>query len=125
MKDIEVKELPKCNYCDRPAVFDVPTVYGPWAYLCPTCAFEHSNPSMSFIGYHLFVKKGETPMPTPKAPEIDSLLTSLTGISRMEAATKGLCTWCKKPLTPFKDELSRKEYKISGMCQACQDVTFE
>lgn len=25
----------------------------------------------------------------------------------------------------FKDELSRKEYRISGMCQACQDGLFD
>lgn len=26
--------------------------------------------------------------------------------------------------TVFTDDLSRKEYSISGMCQACQDVIF-
>ena len=25
----------------------------------------------------------------------------------------------------FKDELSRKEFGISGMCQQCQDETFK
>lgn len=28
------------------------------------------------------------------------------------------------PLKPFRDELSIKEYGISGMCQRCQDKTF-
>ena len=26
--------------------------------------------------------------------------------------------------SPFRDDLSRKEYSISGMCQDCQDVLF-
>ena len=42
------------------------------------------------------------------------------------------CPFCGKPPTNtkfgkaflFTDELSAKEYKISGLCQACQDKTF-
>jgi len=64
-------------------------------------------------------------MPTKKSQPIESLLTSLTGISRQDASTQRICTWCKKPVTPFRDQLSAKEYSISGMCQACQDATFE
>lgn len=32
---------------------------------------------------------------------------------------------CGKPITTFKDELSRKEYSISGLCQSCQDAFFD
>jgi len=35
------------------------------------------------------------------------------------------CTTCNKPVGGFKDELSRKEYDISGMCQECQDLVFK
>lgn len=35
-----------------------------------------------------------------------------------------LCAWCKKPLTEFRNEISRREYRISGFCQTCQDKTF-
>jgi len=28
-------------------------------------------------------------------------------------------------MIPFRDEISRKEYKISGLCQACQDAVFK
>lgn len=31
---------------------------------------------------------------------------------------------CGKPLVPFKDTLSAKEYGISGLCQNCQDEIF-
>jgi len=39
---------------------------------------------------------------------------------------EGRCPLCSKPIeeNSFKDELSRKEYRISGMCQACQDNFF-
>lgn len=64
-------------------------------------------------------------MPTQKNPEIDNFLTSITGISRQDAAEKKVCTTCRKSITSFKDELSKKEYQISGMCQQCQDSVFD
>jgi RNA polymerase-binding transcription factor DksA len=36
----------------------------------------------------------------------------------------GKCPTCGGPIGEFKDELSRKEFKISGMCQKCQDKIF-
>lgn len=38
---------------------------------------------------------------------------------------QGMCPTCAQPLGEFKDELSRKEARISGMCQACQDSVFD
>ena len=29
-----LSELPKCNFCDKVARFDIRTVFGPWAYAC-------------------------------------------------------------------------------------------
>lgn len=39
----------------------------------------------------------------------------------------GICPTCNKPIdfSKFKDELNKKEFKISGMCQTCQDSVFE
>lgn len=36
------------------------------------------------------------------------------------------CPTCKGDIVEkdFKDSLSRREYSISGMCQKCQDKTF-
>lgn len=31
---------------------------------------------------------------------------------------------CGKPIKQFEDELSLREYKISGWCQDCQNVAF-
>ena len=38
----------------------------------------------------------------------------------------GKCATCGKPICTddFKDELSRREFTISGMCQKCQDEVF-
>ena len=39
---------------------------------------------------------------------------------------EGKCPGCGKPTTEAdtKDELSRREYHMSGLCQACQDEVF-
>ena len=36
------------------------------------------------------------------------------------------CPFCKKPVdeNSFKDQLSKREFKISGLCQKCQDGVF-
>ena len=37
----------------------------------------------------------------------------------------GECTSCENAdLTAFRDDISKKEYSISGMCQLCQDEVF-
>lgn len=36
----------------------------------------------------------------------------------------GKCFACKKDATEFTDEISEKEFKLSGMCQTCQDGFF-
>ena len=58
------------------------------------------------------------------------LLEKLGFHKHVKNAKEGKCTTCAKPIdltdmNAFKDNLSRKEYKISGMCQACQDHIFD
>jgi hypothetical protein len=47
--------------------------------------------------------------------------------SALIAIDAGLCPLCDRSIedTPFKDALSLKEFKISGLCQICQDSIFE
>ena len=43
------------------------------------------------------------------------------------AREKGECPTCGGPiekLSDFRDALSRREFRISGMCQKCQDEVF-
>jgi len=56
---------------------------------------------------------------------VDMLAKSLYGRSQTSARSKSVCVMCGKPLTPFRDELSVREYAISGMCQTCQDGVFD
>jgi hypothetical protein len=39
----------------------------------------------------------------------------------------GKCPFCGKSVKweDFKDEISKREYRISGICQECQDKTFK
>ena len=62
--------------------------------------------------------------PTSKAPAIDLMLSGLTGKSREIQIASDLCMTCNGNADTFRDELSIKEYSISGMCQQCQDSIF-
>ena len=55
---------------------------------------------------------------------IESLSQSLFGRGRSDAIAENTCVMCGCPAGVFTDEISRKEYGISGMCQPCQDITF-
>jgi len=48
-------------------------------------------------------------------------------MSQSEARARGCCVFCKREIdvkTEFRDVLSRKEWDISQLCQACQDDVF-
>lgn len=42
----------------------------------------------------------------------------------IERVDRGMCAMGEHPVGEFRDELSKKEFGISGMCQSCQDKTF-
>ncbi len=45
----------------------------------------------------------------------------------IEKVEHGCCPFCNKKIDEekdFRDSLSRKEFKISGLCQNCQDKIF-
>lgn len=46
---------------------------------------------------------------------------------QIKAVECGFCPICKQPVAynEFKDEISKKEYHISGLCQKCQDKIFK
>lgn len=60
---------------------------------------------------------------------VKSILGRVMKIMEVAKAKRELnmCPTCDKPIAEdefFRDELSRKEFKITGMCQKCQDETF-
>jgi len=44
----------------------------------------------------------------------------------IENVEKNRCPFCNKEINmdDFQDELSRREYRISGLCQDCQNKVF-
>ena len=66
--------------------------------------------------------------PSNKTPEIDAAIARFLGMDRCAAIRANVCVpkpyGCGQPIAPFRDELSRREYTISGLCQACQDSVF-
>lgn len=66
--------------------------------------------------------------PAYKAPNIEAFLDALSleqhGRKRTDSIRADICVDCGQPATEFTDELSRKEYTISGLCQSCQNYTF-
>jgi len=64
--------------------------------------------------------------PSKKSPEMTKLLDQLTDRSYSIGANQ--CVeppfGCGAKATVFRDEISQKEYTISGLCQPCQDLIF-
>tara|TARA_Y100000034_G_C6900121_1_gene415999 strand:+ start:1821 stop:2072 length:252 start_codon:yes stop_codon:yes gene_type:complete len=71
--------------------------------------------------------------PAEKSQEVSIFLDKLSG--RTKAINNNGCTGlvvkdgkmsrCDQADLNFKNEVSRREYTISGMCQTCQDNFFE
>lgn len=55
---------------------------------------------------------------------LDQVSTALFGRRRSEAIETDICVCCGKIATEFTDDVSKKEYSISGLCQKCQDFYF-
>lgn len=52
------------------------------------------------------------------------IIKSIFGNNISERISNNRCLLCNKEITGFRDSLSEKEYKISGLCQECQDKIF-
>ena len=55
---------------------------------------------------------------------LDGASQSMFGRTRTQSLSTATCVCCGGEATKFNDELSKKEYTISGMCQKCQDEIF-
>ena len=61
----------------------------------------------------------------PIVDHLENVTMELFGRSRVLSIAGNSCMVCGKPATDFKDEISRKEFSITGMCQLCQDDFFK
>lgn len=62
--------------------------------------------------------------PAWKTPEMNKALEHLFNYPRIVSIQNDTCSNCGEPAVEFTDELSRREFAISGMCQKCQDNFF-
>ena len=60
--------------------------------------------------------------PSEKSAELSNFLEDMFG--RTTAITNDLCVSCAREVSNFRDDLSKREYVISGLCQLCQDEVF-
>ena len=82
--------------------------------------------SWHFVSVNSNTKVKKMAKPSEKSPEITQFLEDRFG--RSTALKNDVCipapTGCGGPATEFDDDLSRKEYTMSGLCQNCQDSVF-
>lgn len=66
--------------------------------------------------------------PLWKSPFIKKALDNMSensfGRRVSQSIYEDICVSCGKPAVEFKNALSCKEYRISGLCQNCQDEVF-
>ena len=68
--------------------------------------------------------------PMERSKELQSSINKFAkktfGKSQTEAREQKICVICHNEIKDedFRDDISRKEYDISGLCQKCQDDTF-
>ena len=67
--------------------------------------------------------------PSVKTTRMEGSLTKLFGFDRRDSIAANQCVpapiGCGQPAVEFKNEISRKEYSMSGVCQECQDSFFQ
>mgnify|MGYP001184501971 CR=1 FL=1 len=62
-----------------------------------------------------------------KSKEIEEMLEKLStrfAMPRSSAFQNSKCVMCGGDAKEFRDDISKKEYQISKMCQVCQDSVF-
>ena len=63
--------------------------------------------------------------PSEKSPEMEKLITAIFGVDRQEKILANECVRCECSAGEFRDSVSKEEFKISGLCQDCQDHLFQ
>ena len=58
----------------------------------------------------------------PKSEMMEKFLETHFGTTT--AVKNKICALCNEPATVFRDEFSKKEFTLSGLCQKCQDEIF-
>lgn len=62
--------------------------------------------------------------PAWKTNAMNEALENIFQNNRIKNIEADTCVRCGKPAVEFTDEISRREFAISGFCQKCQDWVF-
>jgi len=65
-----------------------------------------------------------TKLPIPRPPLSECRPVDMIFPNLRKLKEEGKCPLCHGEITGFRNELSAREYRISGMCQNCQDSMF-
>ncbi len=60
----------------------------------------------------------------PTEPFLEEFAMDAFGRSRAVCQATSTCVQCGQPAIEFTDEISRREYHISKLCQVCQNKVF-
>jgi hypothetical protein len=63
--------------------------------------------------------------PTRKSGSIGRLLDDLMDSDRIAAILADKCVRCGALAQAFRDDISHREFEISGFCQECQNLVFD
>lgn len=56
-----------------------------------------------------------------KSKEMNDAIKAIFGVDVNASVDSNECAMCKRPAVNFRDSLSAREFRISGLCQECQD----
>jgi len=56
---------------------------------------------------------------------LDNISESFFGRKRSESISKRYCVICGEKVIKFTNNISAREFLISGMCEKCQDEVFK
>ena len=54
-----VDEYPPCDFCDKGALVDAKTIWGPWANMCSLCWLSNSIHQLGLGKGQLLIKRGD------------------------------------------------------------------
>jgi hypothetical protein len=63
-------------------------------------------------------------LPADKNKAIRDFQSEIMGTNVEESIQQDRCVSCRKPAVEFRDQISRREFTLSGLCQSCQDIVF-
>ena len=59
-----------------------------------------------------------------KNPKLTAFLDEVLKTNTKQDIENCICVFCGGDANDFKNEISKKEFQISGFCQKCQDDVF-